>query len=1609
MPMNLRKKSTTIITLIIVFSLFLQLIPLMNNLKIGALAQPEEIDNGDFTITAIWDFSDPGDYIFNNTTFQNDAVNLSLIKYYWNQTSQSDFDSGSYSNTTSIPAGDVVLGNEMKAVNLINNGDFTSDQNWTFVSAENSLSFFNSSNGSAQMGFDYKIGPKIIYLNPPTDSDDGFIENWFKLGILQDKNTSASSDIGYHLENTIEKKKRSYFYFDIDDIPVTASVNDVLFYGWLQSASINSTHLFDVHAMDVPRIGATPPELYVDCANGSLYIDDSDSMKSGTQIGDYEWNLGGQAITDLQDNLTRGWFGIGFHEEGDDDPISQLSTINAASNHPQLNVSYDAVAPVTFNEVTYINQTFNKPNVTPNDPAAATLSFYYDVHRFLNCSALLIVQIDGTTVWATPISSIESNLISLDIGDYVTASRDYELSLQLHLNVASQTHTEFYVRFDDVNMTTVGYAWSGNYISQEFDPGAYVLWDEIKWNDQTDGDTDLTIRTRNSLTGSSWEPWTQEYSQSSGDPIPSPSGRKIQFSTNLSTSDYSKTPFLNDVSISYEKYYDAGSIEMNYDYEPDNLRNWGLLTWIQQNNSQTLTYWYSTDSGNSWNKTDDGNLSGVSTGSGRIRLRTEFQTTYGNATPTLFEWNLTYEISQLSTILGSVSPEIGFIDNWYNFTVRYSDPENDPPALIRLNITEGTSNLGSWDMYDVNVSDSDYVDGKWYYYNVSGFLRGSNYSFHFAAKDTSDVWTEGDIINGPYILNSPPKIISENKLGAQADVLYFNDYEAQDLEDEAILSWSYLTNASWLSLDSVTGNLSGTPPNGTEGSYWVYIEVYDQNGGYDERNFTIVVGDIEAPVANAGPDQTVYEDEVVHFDGSSSTDNFGIFNYTWDYGISQGYGPTPSHVFTRSGSYIVSLTVRDVFDNHDVDVVRIIVINRPPYADAGEDIILNEGEETYFNASNSSDTPSDLVSLLYLWEFDGDDDFNDMVGINVSYTWFEPLNTTVKLRVIDDDGAFTEDLIDVKVLNVPPIVDIEDEYSGERGSEITIIASGQDPGNVPLRYRWDWENDGIWDTGFSPEFIVENSWSEEGKYTMVVEVWDGTETGTDTAMVEIIRFNIPPQLSDLGSRQIGYGVVFPIDLSQFITDEDTPLSKMIVTTDNPGFVSVDGVRLNLSFPVEMVGQTVDVLVTISDGLASDSAILTVQITINNPPILKVPFPDVEFEEDGEAENVFNLNQHFDDTDINDELEFELIVADINIFVTVDNNGYVTFKTTQNWHGNTTVVFRAWDPNRAFTDASVKVNVKSINDPPLILRQISVTSVDEDGNWTIDLDDHFLDVDTFDLTFTSNYPEIKIDPLTHEALWVPGDKLELENVRFTASDGEHSVSLDPVDLRVVAQEPFNWFLLTPLILLFAILFIAYRELHYRYTIEEVFLVDNAGVLLVHLSQWESKAIDAKLVSGMLTAVQEFVKDSFRGVDNESQIRMDEGTLGKLEYGDFQIVIERGSYTFLSAVISGNDNNRLRKRMKDTIDEFETKYSEVLANWDGDMAHFDGAERIVGQLLKNHAGMKMVTESKVEETTEETIEEEIVEDIPDLPSGDFGDVPSYYDEVYNDKENMEDKKE
>ncbi|MDP2647978.1 MAG: PKD domain-containing protein, partial [Candidatus Yanofskybacteria bacterium] len=75
---------------------------------------------------------------------------------------------------------------------------------------------------------------------------------------------------------------------------------------------------------------------------------------------------------------------------------------------------------------------------------------------------------------------------------------------------------------------------------------------------------------------------------------------------------------------------------------------------------------------------------------------------------------------------------------------------------------------------------------------------------------------------------------------------------------------------------------------------------------------TITVNENQAPVADAGPDQTAFTGETVTLNGSGSTDDGSIQSYVWDFGDgATASGVTVSHVYTTADTYTVSLTVTD--------------------------------------------------------------------------------------------------------------------------------------------------------------------------------------------------------------------------------------------------------------------------------------------------------------------------------------------------------------------------------------------------------------------------------------------------------------------------------------------------------------------------------------------------------------------------------------------------------------------------------------------------------------------------------------------------------------------------
>ena len=128
----------------------------------------------------------------------------------------------------------------------------------------------------------------------------------------------------------------------------------------------------------------------------------------------------------------------------------------------------------------------------------------------------------------------------------------------------------------------------------------------------------------------------------------------------------------------------------------------------------------------------------------------------------------------------------------------------------------------------------------------------------------------------------------------------------------------------------------------------------------------------------------------------------------------------------------------------------------------------------------------------------------------------------------------------------------------------------------------------------------------------------------------------------------------------------------------------------------------------------------------------------------------------------------------------------------------------------------------------------------------------------------------------------------------------------------------------------------------FRVEQVFLIHReTGILLQHVaadaivSPVDSK--DADMVSGMLTAIQDFVRDSFGSRDGEG--------LEALEVGDLDVWIEQGPKALLAAVIRGNAPQEFRVVLQDAIEMIHLQQAEALESFHGDASPFAASRPIL----------------------------------------------------------------
>ncbi|MEA1895716.1 MAG: PKD domain-containing protein [Euryarchaeota archaeon] len=235
------------------------------------------------------------------------------------------------------------------------------------------------------------------------------------------------------------------------------------------------------------------------------------------------------------------------------------------------------------------------------------------------------------------------------------------------------------------------------------------------------------------------------------------------------------------------------------------------------------------------------------------------------------------------------------------------------------------------------------------------------------------------------------------------------------------------------------------------GRHEITLVVTDDFGDTGEDTLEILVNC--APIADAGPDRTLPEGTLVHFNASNSSDSDGnTLYYEWkeDGGSILNLAQSFDMVLPI-GTHHITLTLTDGYGATAIDRVTIEVTavdQKPPIADAGSDQTVLVGTAVMLDASGSTDPDGEISKYEWL-------EGSIVLNESMAFDHIFPKGVHhITLVVTDNDGASGTDdiMITARSSMDIPEADAGADREAREGAEIILDASRSSGEN--LTYQW---------------------------------------------------------------------------------------------------------------------------------------------------------------------------------------------------------------------------------------------------------------------------------------------------------------------------------------------------------------------------------------------------------------------------------------------------------------------------------------------------------------------------------------------------------------------------
>ena len=345
----------------------------------------------------------------------------------------------------------------------------------------------------------------------------------------------------------------------------------------------------------------------------------------------------------------------------------------------------------------------------------------------------------------------------------------------------------------------------------------------------------------------------------------------------------------------------------------------------------------------------------------------------------------------------------------------------------------------------------------------------------------------------------PEPVIEASTLTGDAPLKVSFDASKSTAKDGQISEYNWTFEEGQQPVSGKTAEYTFTKP----GKYNVVLEVKTDRGAAAKKDVLITVNTSKAvPTARVRAEGTGGDGKhivpaaraplqgrlplTVNFDAGFSTDpNNSLVDWKWDFDGDQKFdtsGEKVSHIFTKPGSYLVTLQVENGAGLTSTDSMTVVVDAEDLTADIFADPISGTSPLTVaFDGSGSSYKNGSITS--YEWNF-GDGSRPRLTGAQTTYTFDAPgiYNVELKVRTADGLSKTTTKIITVLQENLSP------KFTATPTVGVAPLTAefnaSESQGDI-VSYRWSF-GDGGSDTGIK----VRHTFNAPGNYTVELKVYD---------------------------------------------------------------------------------------------------------------------------------------------------------------------------------------------------------------------------------------------------------------------------------------------------------------------------------------------------------------------------------------------------------------------------------------------------------------------------------------------------------------------------------------